>query len=75
MCDTMSIITTLPSGGRDVEVIFTLGFWTEQIVVHWSNDPTGRWSDPNMVSGIFCIFTYLNSSSGWGWGGLCDSNI
>jgi len=49
MCDTMSIITTLPSGGRDVEVIFTLGFWTEQIVVHWSNDPTGRWSDPNMI--------------------------
>ena len=46
VADTNSVLVEL--GGQ--EVLFTVGFYTQTLAVHWSNHPQGLWADPADVS-------------------------
>ena len=56
--DVFLIEATLQAEGKSYDVIFTTGYFSEQLAVHWTNHPDGLWDDNSQVLKVNVSWTF-----------------
>ena len=61
LSDTFLVNANLSAEGRMYEVVLTVGYFSNKLLIHWSNATDGSWINPENVSSM--LSRYLNMKS------------